>query len=160
MKREPIQHHMDALIALLLFGVFAACVLAVLLTGADAYRRLTQRDQAAYERRACVQYVATKVRQADAEGAVSLAEIEGVPALALGRDGEFVTYIYCHGGWLRELFIWCEEPPAPQDGRELLPAQGLDLSLEDGLLTVRLSGARGDEDTLLLSLRGGEGAGS
>ena len=47
MKRKPIQHQMDGLIALLLFGVFAVCVLAVLLTGADAYRRLTERDRRA-----------------------------------------------------------------------------------------------------------------
>ena len=29
MKQKPIQHHIDGLAALLLFGVFAACVLAV-----------------------------------------------------------------------------------------------------------------------------------
>lgn len=160
MRGKQIQHHIDALIALLLFGVFAVCVLAVLLTGADAYRRLTLRDQAAYERRACTQYIATKVRQADAEGAVAVTDIDGVPALALGQDGEFVTYIYCHGGWLRELYIWCEEPPAPQDGQELVQAEGLDLSLDDGLLTVRVTQDGGGADTLLLSLRSGEGAGS
>lgn len=60
MKRGTSQHHMDGLIALLLFGVFAACVLAVLLTGAGAYRRLVGRDRAAYERRTCVQYIATR----------------------------------------------------------------------------------------------------
>lgn len=160
MRGKQIQHHIEALIALLLFGVFAVCVLAVLLTGADAYRRLTLRDQAAYERRACTQYIATKVRQADAEGAVAVTDIDGVPALALGQDGEFVTYIYCHGGWLRELYIWCEEPPAPQDGQELVQAEGLDLSLDDGLLTVRVTQDGGGADTLLLSLRSGEGAGS
>lgn len=160
MKRGPIQHHIDALVALLLFGVFAACVLAVLLTGADAYRRLTLRDQAAYERRACTQYIATKVRQADAADAVAAADIGGVPALALGREGEYVTYIYCHGGWLRELYIWCEEPPVPEDGRELLRAEGMNLSLEEGLLTLRVTQDGGEADTLLLSLRSGGGVGS
>ena len=58
MRRKSIQHHTDALAALLLFGVFAACILAVLLTGADAYRRLTLRDRAVGDRRACVQYLA------------------------------------------------------------------------------------------------------
>ena len=63
MRRKPIQHHIDGLAALLLFGVFAVCVLAVLLTGADAYRRLTQRDQAAYDRRTCEQYLTTRDRK-------------------------------------------------------------------------------------------------
>ena len=34
MRRQASQHHMDGLLMLLLFGVFAACVLGVLLTGA------------------------------------------------------------------------------------------------------------------------------
>ena len=49
---------MDTLLALLLFGLFSVCVLAVLLTGADAYRRLTQRDRLAFDSRTCTQYVA------------------------------------------------------------------------------------------------------
>ena len=42
---------MDTLLALLLFGLFSVCVLAVLLTGADAYRRLTRRDRLAFDSR-------------------------------------------------------------------------------------------------------------
>ena len=76
---------MDTLGALLLFGVFAVCVLAVLLTGADAYRGLTQRNQEAGNRRSCVQYIATKVRQSDSLGAVSVENFGGVDALEIGR---------------------------------------------------------------------------
>ena len=159
MRRKQIQHHIDALIALLLFGVFAVCVLAVLLTGADAYRRLTQRDQAAYERRACTQYIATKVRQSDAADNLSVANVQGVPALILDKDEEYVTYIYCYDGWLRELYSWSEQPMSPEDGRELVQAEALDLSLADGLLTVRVTDAQGGEETLLLSLRS-EGGGA
>ena len=65
MKRQAIKHHMNGLAALLLFGVFAVCVLAVLVTGAQAYRRLTKRDRAAYGRRTCIQYITTHFRQAD-----------------------------------------------------------------------------------------------
>ncbi len=157
MKQKPIQHHFDALAALLLFGVFAACVLAVLLTGADAYRRLTQRDQAAFDRRAGAQYVVTKLRQADRAGNVAVEEIEGVRTLVLDADTEYITYIYQYDGWLWELYTWCEEPMTPGEGRQLLEAEGFDLSLEEGLLTVRLTTAQGMEDTLLLSLRSGEG---
>ena len=159
MRRKQIQHHIDALIALLLFGVFAACVLAVLLTGADAYRRLTLRDQEASTRRACTQYIATKVRQSDAADNLSVANVQGVPTLILGGGEEYITYIYCYDGWLRELYSWCEQPMSPEDGRELVQAEALDLSLADGLLTVRVTDAQGGEDTLLLSLRS-EGGGA
>ena len=54
MKRQGTKHQIDGLLMLLLFGVFAVCVLIVLLTGARAYRGLTERDRAAYDRRTCV----------------------------------------------------------------------------------------------------------
>lgn len=49
MKQRKV--HLDGVLAVLLLGVFAACVLAVLLAGADGYQRLTQRDQEAYAQR-------------------------------------------------------------------------------------------------------------
>ena len=157
MKRRPIQHHMDGLIALLLFGVFAACVMAVLLTGASAYRRLVQRDQAAYERRTCVQYIATRVRQADSLEGVSVSEMEGIPTLALSHGDGYLTQVYCCDGWLMELYAAEDAGLAPGDGEPIMEADGLELSLEEGLLTVSVDNRDGTRDTLRLSLRGGEG---
>ena len=158
MRQKPIQHHIDALAALLLFGVFAVCVLAVLLTGADAYRRLTQRDQIASDRRACVQYVATRVRQADSEGGVTVEHADGMDLLVLGAGEEYVTYVYCYEGWLMELYIWSGEPMVPSDGWQLMEMEDMKLSLEDGLLSVDITTPQGEADNLLLALRGGEGA--
>lgn len=44
MKKQLGKHQMDGLLVLVLFSVFAGCVLSVLLTGAGAYRRLAERD--------------------------------------------------------------------------------------------------------------------
>ena len=149
MREKQVKHHIDGLVALLLFGVFAACVLVVLLTGADAYRRLTERDQAAYERRTGVQYIATRVRQADHAGGV---------AVILGADETYAARVYCYDGWLMELYCLAEEPMEPQDGQKIMEARALELSLEDGLLEASLTAADGTEDTLRLSLRSGEEA--
>ena len=157
MRKRAIQHHFDGLAALLLFGVFAVCVLAVLLTGADAYRRLTQRDQVAFDRRSCVQYIATKVRQADTAGNVAVVEIGGVSSLVMDADQEYVTYHYCYDGWLWELYTWCGEPPVPGVGQQLVETEQVDWFLEDGLLTIQITTELGEEDTLMLSLRSGEG---
>ena len=156
MKQKTIKHHIDGFIALLLFVVFAVCVLAVLLTGADAYRRLTRRDNAAYDRRTCVQYVATRVRQADTLDGVSVEDFGGTACLAL-RDGDYVTRVYCYDGWLMELYCAGGSELDPEDGERVMAAQALDLSLEDGLLTIAATDAQGTESTLLLSLRSGEG---
>ena len=146
--------------ALLLFGVFAACVLLVLLTGADAYRRLTERDQAAYDRRTCVQYVATRVRQADCAGGVSVSEFDGVPVLELHETIEgtdYVTLVYCYDGWLRELFAAADAGLDPEAGETVMEAQDLALTLKDGLLTAAVTDSQGTVNTLVLSLRSGEG---
>ena len=158
MRQKPIQHHIDALAALLLFGVFAVCVLAVLLTGADAYRRLTQRDQLAYDRRTCVQYVATRVRQADSQGGVTVERSGDTDLLVLGAGEEYVTYVYCYEGWLMELYTWSGEPMVPSDGWQLIEMEDMKRSMEDGLLTVDITSPQGEEDHLLLTLRSGEGA--
>lgn len=158
MKKRTIQHHMDALAALLLFGVFAVCVLSVLLTGARAYRRLTQRDQTAYERRICTQYIATRVRQADSAGRVTVEDFDGVPALTLVDDAGYVTRVYCYDGYLMELYTAADAGLTPEAGERLLEAGNLALSLEDGLLEVIVTSPEGIEDTLYLSLRSGEGA--
>lgn len=157
MKRKTIQHHMDALIALLLFGLFAVCVLAVLLTGADAYRRLTDRDRAAFDRRTAVQYLATRVRQADTAGGVAVESFDGVTALKLDAQSDYPTWLYCYDGQLMELYCYFEERPGPEDGQPLMELGGLEVTLEDGLLTLGLTQPGGEEDTLLLSLRSGEG---
>lgn len=157
MRKRNIEHHMDALVALLLFGVFASCVLAVLLTGAGAYRRLTARDQAAYERRTCAQYIVTRVRQADSLDHVSVEEFGGVPALRLMEDGGYVTRVYCYGGWLMELYTSVDAALVPEDGERLMEAGEMALSLESGLLEIRVTGPDGTEEQLYLSLRSGEG---
>lgn len=56
-------------------------------------------------------------------------------------DGEcYVTYIYCHEGWLTELF--CQEGAglSPADGERVLEAEAFEASLSGGLLTVRIDG--------------------
>lgn len=161
MKKQGSQHHMDTLAALLLFGVFAACVLTVLLTGADAYARITERDGVTYDRRTCIQYVATRVRQADTAGGVSLEVFGGVKALVLKdwEDDNYITRVYYHNGYLMELYSEAGLDLSPEDGERIMACDWMRLSLVDGLLTVDLLDPQGEVTTLRLSLRsGGEGA--
>lgn len=153
--------HISSLLALVLFGVFAACILSVLLTGADAYRRLTLRDQVTYDRRTCAQYLATKVRQSGLPGGVSVDTFGDGDALVLSEEigGEtYLTRIYCHDGWLMELFTSAYGEFEPRDGEKVLQAQALSLRLADGLLSVCVTGGDGAQIQLSLALRAGEEA--
>ena len=152
------KHHIDGLLALLLFSVFAVCILSVLLTGADAYRGLTRRDRASYEQRTCMQYLATKVRQAPS---VSVGEFGGTQALLLWEEidgARYLTRIYCFDGWVRELFSSDEDGFLPEDGEKVIQARRMSLALEDGLLSLSVTDDGGRKSALLLSLRVGEGA--
>ena len=161
MRREK-DHALNGLLALLLFGVFAACVLSVLLTGADVYQRLTERDHSSYESRTAAQYLATRVRQADRSGGVTVGTFGTSDALELWEDvgGEaYLTRVYCYDGWLRELFSGADGDFAPADGEKVLEADGLTLTLSpEGLLTAELTDGEGVSQQVCLYLRSGEEA--
>lgn len=125
-------------LALLCLTVFALCVLLVLLTGADSYRKLVTGGEESYSRRTALQYVTTRVRQAET---LSLGELEGCEALILGQtiDGEtYTTWVYCHAGWLRELYAVPGAKLPPQAGEAILEADTFHLRQEGSLLTVTL----------------------
>ena len=125
MKKQT--DHLEGLLALLLFGVFAVCLLIVLLTGANSYQSLTQRDRAAADRRTCTQYLATRVRQSDAQGGVGSGRFGDGEALAITEqigDQEYVTWVYAHEGWLMERSAPPTRTFPPRTGSGSWPSMG------------------------------------
>lgn len=160
MKKKENKSHIEGLLVLVLFGVFAICILAVLLTGADAYKRLVERQQENYAGRTVPQYITTKVRQADAKGAVRLGDFGGVECLELSEylnGEEYITRIYCYDGFLRELFSAASGEFSPEDGESILEAEQMDFSLENGYLQVVVTTLDGEKTEVKLILRSAEG---
>ncbi len=158
MNEQSKRHSIDGVAALLLFVVFSVCVLGVLLSGAKAYRGLTQRDFLSYEQNTCLQYLTTRIRQSDLAGSVAAEDFDGTPALCLtDRDG-YVTRVYCYDGSLMELYSSADGLFAPGDGEKLMAAEGLEISMDDGLLRLTLTHPDGRSDQLLFSLRSAEAA--
>ena len=107
MKNHTNERSLSALAALLTFALFAIGILSVLLGGANVYRRLTQRDAQSYDSRTCAQYIATKLRPAPSPGAVAIAPFGDGDSLFITEtigDSTYLTRVYCHNGWLMELF--------------------------------------------------------
>ena len=155
------KNSISGLAAFLVFGIFAVCVLTVLLLGADTYQKLHQRDQEAFSKRTCVQYLSTRVRQAGGSGVEGIADVGGKDALVLREtiEGEeYKTYIYCYDGWIREYFCVAdsdETMPEPEFGEQILEADSLTLHLDQGLLTAEI--VQGEEmQQVNLFLRGTE----
>ena len=156
MKDRNEKLSVDGVLALVLFGIFALCVLAVLLLGARGYQRLTERGQNSYNRRTAVQYITTRVHQADALSAVSIGSIGSAEALELTEsiDGvSYVTRVYYHDGYIRELYSPATLEFHPNDGERILPAAGLDFTLENGLLTAEITEADGQTVEVCVALR-------
>ena len=161
MNMKQNKGKIDALIVLLLFGVFAVCILSVLLTGADAYQRLSQRDQTSYDSRTAAQYLTTRVRQADRLGDVTVEDFGGADALVFTEEIDGAVYrttVYCYDGYLRELFADGEEIFLPEDGEKILQAQDLTLTLTGQILQAELTDPAGEVQDLTLYLRSREGA--
>ena len=183
MKR-PLKHSAGAIAPLLLFAIFTACILSVLLTGADVLQTISQRDQESFRHRTCAQYLTTRVRQSDVEARIWVGEFDQIPPLTADNSSSsttdnsrqnspsltgdtlflieelggrtYCTRIYCYGGQLRELFSLADLEFAPGDGQPILEAQDLRFDQQGELLTITITYTDGSSETLYLSLRSGE----
>ena len=159
MKTEGNKGKVDNLLALLLFGVFAICILSVLLTGANVYRRLSAQDQLSYDQRTAAQYLTTRVHQADRMGDVVIRRFEEQDTLVFVEEiegGTYETLVYCYDGYLRELFVAAGGTFAPADGEKVLEAQGLSIRQKGQMLDMELTGLSGEVQVLNLYLRSGK----
>ena len=147
------------LMTLLVFCVFAVCVLLVLLTGADVYQRLVSNQQSHFEERTVARYLSTRLHQGDLDGQVFVEDFEGCSALVLQEEIEgdlYSTRVYCHDGYVRELFTPAEGSFSPQDGEKILETQSLEFELKDKLLTVTITLQNGARQQWVLLLRSGK----
>ena len=159
MKNERKQFKISGLMALILFGVFSVCILLLLLTGADVYKKLTTRDNDVYSYRTATQYISTKVRQNDISGMISVEDFDGESALVLGEEYEgymYLTKLYCHDGYLMELF--CEEGSVlePADGEKILEVTSAEFDMEDNMVIADIVMPDGTKETVKLYLRSGK----
>ena len=154
-------HTIDVVFALVLFCAFAMSLLLVLMTGARAYRGIRDNMEETYTGRTCLSYIATKLRHYDETGAVSVGELDGVPALCLAEtsgDGAYVTYLYFYDGYICELFTDPSFVLTAEAGTRLMEAGGLTFSqVSEGLVVLSCTDVDGDSSQLMVSLRSGGG---
>lgn len=164
MKRQLGKHEIDNVFLLLLFTLFAGCVLMVLLLGASSYERVVAKDRESFDARTGIQYVATKIRHADEAGCIETGsfsecgntEADEIDTLYLiTRVGEenYYTKIYYYDGYIRELF--CPEGIAlrPEAGQEVIPATSFAVEREGALFRFVIGGENGEQHSIRLMVR-------
>lgn len=145
-------HAIDMLFTIALFCVFAVTALLTVLIGAEVYQNTVTTMEGTFANRTSLSYIAEKVRQNDAEGAIALGEIDGAPALVIAQAGTegVYTYIYLYEGNLTELLVGPNSILDPAFGQAVLPLESLTFALDGNLLTASAVGADGDENSLSL----------
>ncbi len=150
---------------LLVFLILAVCVSLILISGADAYRRILDRDGLSYDKRTVSQYVCTRIRSADAPDMLFISSFDGEEKTTSEGDTLFIreeiegtvylTRIYCHDGFLCELFAESGYDFSPEDGERLVPAEALDLAMGDGYVSVVISHRDGSSEGLTVAINSG-----
>lgn len=144
---------------LALFAVITVCIVAVLLTGANTYKSFTDRDSASYDHRTVSRYLTARMRQSDAEGAYFVGDFTSTAPQSEGDtfffcetfgDETYHTRIYCHDGYLCELFALAGEPFEPEDGEKIIKAQSLHFTVNEGTVTVDIRYGDGTLESLVL----------
>ena len=165
--KEQTTERISGLLVLVLLGVFAVCILIVLLTGAKSYARLAERDGTVFDHRTAAQYLATKIRQSDSENAVYIGDFDAGSAKSEGDTlvlreniggSAYLTRIYCEGGSLRELYGAAGDGMQPADGEKILAAESVHFTQNGRTITAEITTADGETTSLVLTLRSGEEA--
>ncbi len=144
---------------LLLLAVFAAMSTLLVTLGAQVYRGTVERANANNQARILSAVVRSSLWAEDGVGQVLVENQDGLPVLAVVStydDESYVKRLYCHDGMLYESFTSTEYAFDVEDGESICQAASFEPAIENGFLTVKLTGTDGEENTVQMQLRSGE----
>lgn len=140
----------------LLLGIFALFATMLVMLGTRAYESTVDASARHGDGRVLESFLANAVRADDAAGAVSIEEKDGMQVLRISAsygDAGYDKWIYCADGSLKELFVASDFEFDPASGESICPAQNLELKMEGGLLTARMTDAYGEIHDAKIALR-------
>ncbi|MCL2703735.1 MAG: DUF4860 domain-containing protein [Defluviitaleaceae bacterium] len=144
MNKSVRKNRIETIFVLMVFCVFAASVLTVLMLGGSVYSNTAALSGEGYDERTCLSYIWSKVKNSDAAGNVFLDEIEGVTMLAILEEVNgrmFRTLIYYYDGWLYELFSRAALFPGIESGQRIIKTEPLVFEdAGDGLIKATVDG--------------------
>lgn len=145
----------NSLMSLLLFALFALSMLLCVLFCANRYADLTEKEDAAYEMRTASMFFSTKVRQGDFDKSISVETFDGCTALVLSEEIEnerYVSLIYCHDGYLKEIFAFDGIELSVDDGEKLFELDEVSFAIEGDALKIGYK-SKNEQGKLILALR-------
>jgi hypothetical protein len=145
MNRQVNKHRIDTVFVLVVFVVFAASVLMVLMLGGDIYKNTTILTSDGYDERTVLSYIWAKVKHSDAAGSIFLDEYEDIIMLVFEHEDIYgrlrLTLIYYIDGWLYELNMRAAVFPGLAAGQRIIRTMPLHFDdAGDGLIRATVDG--------------------
>jgi hypothetical protein len=145
MNRQVRKHRVDTIFVLVVFVVFAASVLMVLMLGGNIYKNTTTLTGDGYDERTVLSYVWAKVKHSDAAGSIFLDEYEDLTMLVFEHEDPYGrlrrTLVYYIDGWLYELNMRAAVFPGLAAGQRIIKTLPLIFDdAGDGLIRASVDG--------------------
>lgn len=146
----------DVIFMITVFGVFMLSALFVVLFGAKIYKRTAHDMSVNFNSRTALAYITEKVHQHDRRGGVDITIKDGKPVLKLTQyinSDEYCTYLYEHGGYLKELTAKGDIDLVKSAGKEILKISEFTAQKEnDSLYRFVIADDEGNETEFYVSL--------
>ncbi|MBQ8613395.1 MAG: DUF4860 domain-containing protein [Ruminiclostridium sp.] len=119
--------------SLILFLIFAVCMLVIIGAGAGIYSRINSGYEATYGSSAAIKYVSNKIRASD-----SCEIIENGSGIAL-TNGNVLCVIYSGSEGIYEKNSSSEHPASADGGELVLKADSMNVTEEGGLYEITVT---------------------
>lgn len=146
----------NAVSTLIIIALFAIAALVLVSAGMQVYNNVVLASNENFELRTSLSYVATKIANYDASGAVKIEDHNGIKALTMLEDidgDEFVTVIYHKNGALYEFTQYAGEELQFDAGFEVIEIDSFDMLMDGSAITLTAANASGAAETLTTYLR-------
>lgn len=132
-KNRSLGDMISTVASMLLFLIFAGCLLMIISIAAGTYNRISNNFDKTFGTSATLRYISNKVKNSES------AEIVEKGTAVYLRSGELINIIYFENGALYEKNISTDEEPSTGDGDKLFDLGSMNISDNGGLLKITVT---------------------
>lgn len=133
LKYKATSRVLNTAASLLLFLIFAVCMLLVIGAGAGIYSRINGSYETTYGSSAAVKYISNKIRASDSSEIID--DGNGI----ILTNGSILTVIYSNGDGLYEKSMAFDSEIAASGGELVVEAADMSISEKDGLYEITVT---------------------
>lgn len=132
-KNKSLGDTISTVASMLLFLIFAGCMLMIISIAAGTYNRISNNFDKTFGSSASLRYISNKIKSSES------AEIAEEGTAIYLKSGELMNIIYFENGALYEKSISAEEEPSTGDGDKLFDLGDMKISDNGELLKITVT---------------------